>query len=261
LWGKKNNKRSPLKERPLRLPGQSVEEEIEDLLTDELLYFVMFATVFVILTLYDWYFAILNLPRNPLATTAITGVVIAYCAFRIYRVFKKIEPLKLGRDGERIVAEQLDVLKQQGAVIFHDVVADGFNLDHVIFSKFGIFVVETKTRSKPITDSKDSIVTYDGNVLLVDGFKPDRDPVAQSQMNARWLANELQKSTGKTFAVKPVVLFPGWFVKSSIRDSTVWVLEPKAFPKFVQNETEKLSDADLHLAVYHMNRMVRPAPR
>ena len=44
-------------------------------------------------------------------------------------------------------------------------------------------------------------------------------------------------TTGKSFAVKPVVLYPGWFVEQrpgSKRD--VWVLNEKAFPKFLANE-------------------------
>ncbi len=197
LRKKQKDNRSPLKDRPLRLPGQSVDEEIERIFDDEIMYFVMMIVVFVFATFWDWYWAILNVPRNPVATTVLSAVIIAFCAFRIFRVYKKIAPLKLGRDGERIVAEQLDVLKQEGAVIFHDVVGDGFNLDHVIFCKYGIFVAETKTRSKPST--RDSKVTYDGKVLLVDGFKPDRDPIAQAKMNADWLKKELQESTGKTY--------------------------------------------------------------
>jgi hypothetical protein len=87
--------------------------------------------------------------------------IIAYCAFGFWFTVKQIKRLKLGRDGERAVAEQLDVLKRQGAIIFHDLIGDGFNLDHVVLSSQGVFVVETKTRTKPIKGSP--TVTFDGN--------------------------------------------------------------------------------------------------
>src|SRR5207249_2750746 len=127
MWRKKNEKRSPLKERPLRLPGQSIQDEIDRLIDERFTAYVWISAIAVILTLNDWLGTLQKTPRNPWISTAISAVVIAYCAFKTIRVFKKVEPLKLGRDGERIVAEQLDQLKRQGAVILHDVVGDGFN--------------------------------------------------------------------------------------------------------------------------------------
>jgi hypothetical protein len=252
---KKPTTRSPLKERPLRLPGQSIQDEINCLLDEEFMTHLVFATVFLILLVTIWLINLQRTPPNPWVSTVLFGAIIAYCALRAYRAFSKAKSLKLGRDGERIVAEQLDVLKRQGAVILHDVIGDGFNLDHVILAKNGIFVAETKTWSKPNQGSP--TVTYDGKVLLVNGFKPDRDPIVQAEASSRWLAKVLQEGTGKTYAVKPVVLFPGWFVEPIPRGSPVWVLEPKALPAFIQHEPVRISDADLHLAVYHLTRYIR----
>ncbi len=259
MFRKKSEKRSPLKDRPLRLPGQSIQEQIEDILIDILVKYFGIGSTFLLIALYDWLSTLQKTPHNPWLSTAIAAVIIAFCVFKGYRAYRKIAPLKLGRDGERIVAEQLDVLKQQGAVVLHDVVGDGFNLDHVILSKNGIYVVETKTWSKPNKGSPS--ISYDGHELLVNGFKPGRDPVAQAVMNARWLTKTLQDSTGKTFAVRPVVLFPGWFVQPIPRGCAVWVLEPKALPSFVQHEPMRIADPDLHLAAYHLTRIVRTTPR
>jgi hypothetical protein len=69
---------------------------------------------------------------------------------------KRIKELRLGRDGEKIVAEQLECLRESGAQVFHDVPGDGFNLDHVVISNHGIYAIETKTgywnlrRSRPL---------------------------------------------------------------------------------------------------------------
>ena len=127
---------------------------------------------------------------------SITAVpVIVYCVFRVWQAFKEMERMRLGREGERAVAEQLDVLKSQGAIVFHDLVGDGFNLDHVVLSSQGVFVVETKTHSKPAKGSPK--VTFDGKTLLVNGFQLDRDPITQVQANANWLVGALRATTGK----------------------------------------------------------------
>jgi hypothetical protein len=187
--------------------------------------------------------------------SVVAAPVISYCAFGFWQTVKEIKRLKLGRDGERAVAEQLDVLKRQGAIIFHDLVGDGFNLDHVVLSSQGVFVVETKTHSKPVKGSP--TVTFDGKTLLVNGFEPERNPVSQAEGNARWLAQVLRASTGKEFPVRPVVLFPGWFVDPFPKGSTVWVLHPKALPSFIEHEPNRISESDLHMATFHLAGYIR----
>ncbi len=192
---------------------------------------------------------------NPWLLFAVAIVVIVYCIFAFRQTAKEVRRLKLGRDGERAVAEQLDVVKNEGAIVFHDLVGDGFNLDHVVLSSRGVFVVETKTHSKPAKGS--SSVTFDGKTLLVNGFEPQRNPVTQALGNAKWLAEMLRASTGKEFPVRPVVLFPGWFVEPFPKGSSVWVLNPQVLPSFIQHEPTRINESDLHMASYHLARYIR----
>jgi hypothetical protein len=37
----------------------------------------------------------------------------------------------------------------------------------------------------------------------------------------------------------------------------LWVLNPKALPKFVENQQEPLAEPDRHLVAYHLARFVR----
>ena len=252
---KKATSKSPIKEPPLRLPGQSIDEQINRLSNGKLLNYLLFALVFFVLASIGWVQALNQSRINPWLMSIVAAPVIAYCAFRFWYAAKEIKQLKLGRDGERVVAEQLDVLKQQGAIVLHDLIGDGFNLDHVVLSRQGVFVVETKTRSKPAKRSP--TVTFDGKTLLVDGFEPERNPVTQAQGNARWLAQMLRASTGKEFPVRPVVLFPGWFVERSPKGSSVWVLNPQALPSFIQHERTRIIESDLHLAAFHLVRYIR----
>ena len=66
-----------------------------------------------------------------------------------------MESIKLGRDGERVVAEHLQQLVGAGWRVFHDIQGDGFNIDHVVIGAGGISAVETKTRSKPVGRNED----------------------------------------------------------------------------------------------------------
>jgi len=252
---KKASSKSPLREPPLRLPGQSIDEQINRLSNGKLLNYLLFALVFFLLASIGWVQALNQSRINPWLMSVVAAPVIAYCAFGFWFTAKEIKRLKLGRDGERAVAEQLDVLKRQGAIIFHDLIGDGFNLDHVVLSSQGVFVVETKTRSKPIKGSPN--VTFDGKTLLVNGFEPERNPVTQAESNARWLAQILRASTGKEFPVRPVVLFPGWFVEPSPKGSSVWVLNPQALASFIQHEPTRIIESDLHLAAFHLGRYIR----
>jgi hypothetical protein len=252
---KKGNSKSPLREPPRRLPGQSIDEEINRLSNAKLVNYLLFALVFFLLASIGWVQTLNQSRINPWVMSVVAAPVISYSAFGFWQTLIKIRRLKLGRDGERAVAEQLDVLKGQGAVVLHDLIGDGFNLDHVILSSQGVFVVETKTHSKPIKGSP--TVTFDGKRLLVNGFEPERNPVAQAEGNARWLAQMLRSSTGKEFPVRGVVLFPGWFVERCPEGSSVWVLNPKALPSFIEHEPNRVSESDLHMATYHLGRYIR----
>jgi len=146
----KNNKNSPLKVRPLHVAGQSLDEQIQNYIVDYLTIFFMSALLIVV-TIIAWLTRAFPSQYFPIVISIITLIVIIYCTYRIINLVKKINFYKLGRNGERIVAEIFDNLRGQGYVVFHDLVAENekFNIDHVILSPHGIFTVETKTFRKP----------------------------------------------------------------------------------------------------------------
>ncbi len=120
--------------------------------------------------------------------------------------------------------------------------------------------METKTWSKPRRG--EARITFDGEGLLAAGMAPDRDPVIQARAQAAWLRAMLSESTGRTFEVMPVVLFPGWFIEQSREmRHRIWVLEPKALPAFLEHEPRRLDLSDSKLAAYHLSRFVRSVQR
>lgn len=247
--------RSPLTDSPLRNPGQSLEEEMERFYVNHiegLLFGAIFVAMFAAVEWLRWW---LDSPYQPVAITLLAGVVVLYSIIRIRQHRRSLRALKLGRDGERAVGQYLELLRRDGYRIFHDVVADGFNIDHVIISPRGIFAVETKTWSKP-ADRK-AVVDVKGDALVVDGNAPDRNPLHQVKANAAWLRATLKESTGKEFPVRGVVLFPGWWVEGRPADRSLWVLNPKALPDFLEQLPEILPETDVTLATYHLSRYIR----
>ncbi|MDA0674276.1 MAG: nuclease-related domain-containing protein [Cyanobacteria bacterium] len=148
-------------------------------------------------------------------------------------------------------------MRESGYRIFHDILGNGFNIDHIIISDRGIFTVETKTYSKP--GKGRSEIHFDGEALLLNGRPPHRDPVVQAKAQADWCRQTLQESTGKVYPVKSVIVFPGWFVRPTAegKRSTLWVLNPKALPSFIQNEPQRLKPEEVQLAAYHLSRYIR----
>ena len=95
---------------------------------------------------------------------AVMGTGLAFIGVCLYsvpkmrRALKEAQTLKLGRDGERHVAEILDDLKADKVKVLHDLVAGDFNVDHVLIAPQGVFAVETKTYSKREGNPK---ISYD----------------------------------------------------------------------------------------------------
>jgi hypothetical protein len=245
---------SPLKIKPLRLPGQGVDDEIIRLREGALMDHLFVAGCVCVLASMEWFGYLTHSARHPWVFTVLAVATVGYVAPRIWKLRKKIKELKLGRDGEKIVGEQLECMRGQGAHVFHDVPGEDFNLDHVVISTHGIYAIETKTRSKPSSKAR---VVVDGDSLTVAGYAPDRNPIEQVTAAARWLEKRLQASTGKRFFVRGVVVFPGWFVEQKGSRGDVWVLEPKALPAFIENAPAMIAPSDVALAADHLSRYVR----
>lgn len=251
------NTRSPLKDAPLRNPGQSLDEEIDNVVNDRALNYILTIVLAFLFAAMEWYRWAFDVKPSPWLYTLIAAIVIPYAGWKLRQIIKHLNNIRLGRDGERAVGQYLELLRESGCHVFHDVVADNFNIDHIVISEKGIFLIETKTYSKPMRG--EPTIKYDGEKLIINGREPDRNPIVQAKALARWLDDYLQETTGKTFPIKPVVLFPGWFVRRSVKLSPadVWVLEPKAFPKFLANERDVLSSPDVHLTKSRISKYIR----
>jgi hypothetical protein len=252
---KKSRSRPPLKAPPLRVPGQSIDLSIQRIADTVTAVWIWLPIQLWGIAGLEWWAEANDIGRQPWWYAAVALVVTAIGVNRIYRARVRIKSLKLGLAGERVVGQFLEGLRIGGARILHDIQGNNFNVDHVVVSSRGIYCIETKTITKR---RPDAVVRYDGLSVLVDGRIPDRDPIKQVTAAAKWLSTQIADSTGKRFWVRPVVVYPGWFIEAppEARSARVWVLEPKALAKWIENESTRIDDSDVTLIAYHLARIV-----
>jgi len=250
-----SNKRSPLKDRPLRNPGQSLDEQIQDFIYDHMAWPTFVALYVVLLAALEWVRYLRTIPPSPGVYTFGAVSIVGFAAYRVFKGLPRLRALKLGRDGEKVVGQFLEALRERGYRVFHDVVGSGFNVDHILIGPAGVFTIETKTHSKPNGNAR---IVFDGDAIRIGSFEADRDPVIQAKAQASWLHELLTESTGRKFEVKSVIVFPGWFVDyTGPKERTIWVLNPKALPSFLDHQPPRLSQEDIKLASFHLSRFVR----
>jgi len=247
---------SQLKNKPLRQAGQSADEERNRIIDEGIMPLVIISLVVVFFAVLEWYRSLVDVPPRPVLATVLAVGVIAYSFFKGARLTREARSWRLGRDGERRVGQLLDTLHTPTCFVLHDIVGDRFNVDHVVVSEKGIFVIETKAYSKPGGDKR---VRFDGSRLTIDGLGDKTNAIDQARANANWIANRLKASTGKDYPVRPVVLFPDWFCEPMPKGCAVWALEPKGFLGFFEREKAKIPPEEVHWARERLEAYIRGA--
>jgi hypothetical protein len=234
-----NETKSPLKAPPLRVAGESLSDALIDNAFERLLPPVIIASLLLSLALQEWvsYFW----PRKPLPWlfTVFAAVAVGYAVWQ-YRIgMRMAAQLKLGRSGERAVAQYLERFRDLDFSVFHDVPSGDANIDHVLIGPRGIFTIETKTLSKPVRGP--CRITVDEGGVRANGLRLDRNPLPQAKAQARWLQDFLAEAQFK-IRVQPAVVFPGWFVEPcDMKALGVWMLEPKALDAFIGNQAPQFA--------------------
>jgi hypothetical protein len=148
----------------------------------------------------------------------VVAVFAAVAQRRIRWLLDKRRRYRLGFEGERYVAAELNELMADGFRVFHDVPFDKYNLDHVLVGPSGVFVVETKTRRKPISDKgkKQYKVIFDGEALRYPTGR-DTDGLDQLRRNQQSLSKWLSAATADRIDARGILTIPGWWVEQTAR--------------------------------------------
>lgn len=133
--GKKET-RSPIKaeEKPLRNPGESLEQELNRLFDEEIFPYAILVVLMIFYVTYEWLRWIFNPPPQPVAVTLLATLVVIFSIFKVHGFRKQVQNLKDGIEGEKTVGQYLERLRSQGCLVFHDIPGERFNIDSVPYN-------------------------------------------------------------------------------------------------------------------------------
>lgn len=239
--------------RARRRAGQSLRDRREKIVDEHLPPIVFLPFVF-------WFVYIVTLfqQSNHLARESWFWLSIAMAATCISAIsFRRLIPmaqrLNRGERGELHVADVLDELRADGYKPIHDIVRDGFNIDHVLVGPGGVFAIETKFRS-----GKGQIVFRDGEGLFVGGVVEEKDCLKQARGNAAEVSRIIQQSCGRREWVTPLVVFVGqWRVKDDWRDTDTRVFTPDRLSRYIRNQQPQLKQSEIDLIALHLERSAK----
>ncbi len=249
--------RLPLRIRPLRQAGQLVDLLLQDLLVQTAIPWLLVPIFLILLALLEWLRYFSNANPRPWVFTGLAVLGSGLAVFMIRRAMRKAKNTRPGRDGERVVTDTLEALVANGWQVFSDVQGTDFTIGHVAIGPGGVFTIETTASSKP--EGKRARVTVDRAGISIAGCPASREALDQASAKSVWLANLLKRNTSKSFRVRPVVLFPGWHIEQKCprKAKDPWVLEPKAFLRWLERERAVLTDEQIALASVHLSLHIR----
>jgi len=123
--------KSPIKDKPLRSPGQSLEEERRKLFEDKLETPLMLAVVFMVFAAMEWWRYFWKVPPKPFIFTIVAVLLVVFAAWRVWKTRPQVHALKQGAEGEKAVGQYLERLRENGYHVFHDLIGSGFDLPSV----------------------------------------------------------------------------------------------------------------------------------
>lgn len=252
----RNSWRDTLSGGILRPPGWGCIERREDALAE--------ASMLIVATMIFWgilaYAAIMDSKDSVVGLAIVLVPTTVFSANRIRKLVLTARTAWLGFLGEALVAEKLVTLIADGWHVFHDVPMESngkhYNIDHVVVGKGGVFVLETKARSRSVVNLRGNWkVTVDGDIVnFPDGRK--KDFTKQARGNARSLRNLLNDAGIPVSYVKALVVLPGWSV-SYRKDGNQAICEAENVAGQIMKEFSKINEQLVDQIVKEMDRRCR----
>jgi len=191
--------------------------------------------------------ALISQPKIGYAQVALffvaAAMVAAIAQSRLRPLLNKFRKYRLGFQGERYVAEELNLLMLDGYHVFHDVPFEKFNIDHVVVGPNGVFAVETKTRRKPVSErgEKHYKVAFNAGALQFANYR-DTKSLDQIGRNVQTLAKWLTLATADRTTVVGIITIPGWWV-TPYADENLIVVNPGQIRTYVLGRCGNTIDA------------------
>ncbi len=211
-----------------------------------------FLFAFLLLETYRWY---MNVPPMPIV---VFGLFVASVVFVIYQLADYKDHfrfLRLGKRGEPLLDDAIKMHSDQtGSTVYKDVLMGKQKIDYVIANHAGVVLINVCDWRTPSND--EAVINYDDEQILLNGYRPDANPIEPLKNVKQWIENKLYASLGKPIDVECLVVFPEWFVRTPSQHVVVRVINPREINKLLEERSSILSDNDKTLLNYHMAKLI-----
>ena len=133
------------------------------------------------------------------------GLFVNYIDGLERREAKKEKRALRGAQAEEKIGAILDDLGE-GYLVLHDVRSNYGNIDHIVISQHGIYLIETKAHGGRITIT--------GDQILVNGHAPEKNFISQTLSNTYWLREQISRTTNTDPWITPILVFTNAFVET-----------------------------------------------
>jgi hypothetical protein len=262
---RERNVAPPQQEKLLRPPGYSLLLKLDESLESILLHMLGASGLLSIAVLGAVGAAAFLGANGPLSYTVFFSAVFVAgtvpgiaLIFRAWRKTLELRNAHLGLRGEQAVAEVLHEVGDAGYRAFHDLQPKGtWNVDHVVVSTRGVFLIETKARRRrpPKREQPKHVVIYDGRSLIFP-CGTDAKAIAQAQRNAAWLTDFLSKKTCEVVRVEAIVVIPGWYTENK-GNFPVKVMNTNYLRTYLRKQPERIDPAQVRRIVAALDEECR----
>jgi hypothetical protein len=236
-----------------RKAGQSLRDEWDRLTSEKLPFLIIVPCMLWFVWFTHWLQVSNKEPLSPNFWLVFALAATGAAAISYLRLVPRARRLVRGERGELHVAEVLDDLHPFGYRAFHDLVRDGFNIDHVVVGPGGVFAVETKFRS-----GEGEITFRNGEGLFVDGVPEEKDSLKQARANAADVNRLIKETCGIDEWVNPVVVFVGeWRVKNDWQTTDARVFTTDKLGTHIVNHQPRLKQSEIRLIASHLERSAK----
>ncbi|TDX27580.1 nuclease-like protein [Modicisalibacter xianhensis] len=167
----------------------------------------------------------------------LTTVLALLFSFLLMRDYQRIRRIKLGLACELAVGQELERLIRPEAhpyFVFHDIPSDTFTIDHVALTPHGVFVIETRARTHPLSPSGEpqSTVAVESERLRFPGWS-ERQPLRKTRQAACWMQHWLARECGVDVPVRGVLVLPGWQIDNEHSPADLVVVSGEGLAKLL----------------------------